>query len=101
MYRIKDTDGGAVYLVTDRGLTHIKSTAHDKLFDRMLGATIRPEQTMNALEIANIAGYIAAAGHADRTSMEASVRAAIGGLDLKVSVDVDAIVDELGKRIAG
>jgi hypothetical protein len=106
MYRISDvTNGGKVYLVTDRGMVHIRTPQHNALFDRMLGVTVDgkrvadPQRGMNDLEVATIAGYIAAAGHSDRAAIDAAVRQAVAGLELGDDI-ADQVVDGIAERLA-
>lgn len=100
MYRMKDvTNGGKVYLVTDRGTVHIASKAHNALFDRLFtkGAGAGVEE-LNELEVATIAGYIAAAGHSDRAAIDAAVRQAVAGLELGSDL-AEQVVDGIAARL--
>lgn len=104
MYRLRDASTGAVYLVTDRGSVHIKTPAHDALFDRMLGVKIdgtpvsQPARSMNSLELATVTGYIAAAGAGSQAAVEKAVRDAVAGIDLGEGL-ADQVVDAIKQRL--
>lgn len=106
MYRMRDmTPGGVnygkVYLVTDRGTAHIASPAHNDLFTRLFDAQAKGGIVdFNDLQIATVAGYIAASGHTERAAMERAVREAIESTPLKAEVDVEGLVGEITFRNA-
>lgn len=97
MYRIRDVADGRTYLVTDRGVAHIATPAHNALFTRMF-AKAGAVEDLNALEIATIAGYIAAAAAGDRDSIAQVVQRAVEQLDdTRAEAVVDALHERLGK----